>query len=92
MKPGVKKGTIIPFYKGKYMLALYDTEDNLVQVFDNCHQAAKWMDTTYDSMASSIGRVISGYNDYLLNKGKKYKIFAYEVEENEKKELIQDNK
>ena len=76
MPRGKKKGEIAPFYKGKYMLALYDMEDNLIQVFDNCHQAAKWMGTTYDSMVSSIGRVISGYHAYLLNKGKKYKIFT----------------
>ena len=87
MKPGRKEGVYAQYYKGKYILALYNFDDQLVQVFDNCHQLADWLGTTYDSVVSGVGRVLSGYCSYLLNKGNKYKVFAYEVMDDEKKSL-----
>lgn len=50
------------------MLALYDMNDDLVGVFDNCRQLADWMDTTYEAIVSGVGRVISGECAYLLKK------------------------
>ena len=29
------------YYKGKYIIALYDTEDNFIDVFDNVNEMAK---------------------------------------------------
>ena len=67
------------YYKGKYMLALYDVNDNIIQVFDNCHQLANYFDTTYDAIVAGVGRVLSGYCKYLLKKNVRYKIYAIEV-------------
>ena len=81
MKKGRKKGVFAKYYKGKYMLALYDMNDDLVGVFDNCRQLADWMDTTYEAIVSGVGRVISGECAYLLKKRKtKYKVYAMEVD------------
>ena len=71
------------YYKGKYILALYDSDDNLVSTFDNCHELAIWFDTTYDAIVSGVGRVLSGYCKYMLKKSKRYKVYAIEVDLNE---------
>ena len=82
IKPGRKNGVYAKYYKGKYMLALYDMNDDLVDVFDNVHQLADWLGTTYEAIVAAVGRVISGECAYLLKKRKtKYKVYAMEVEQ-----------
>ena len=81
MPSGRRKGDFAKYYKGKYMLAVYDFDDNLIQVFDNCHQLAEWFDTTYEAIVAGVGRVLSGYCKYLLKKGTKYKVYTIDAEE-----------
>ena len=84
MKPGRKKGKYDQYYKGKYILALYDLDDQLIQVFDNVHQLADYFGRNYASVVSGVGRVLSGYFNYMKYDGKKYKVFAYEVDDEKK--------
>lgn len=67
------------YYKGKYILALYDNNDDIVGTFDNCHQLAVFFGSTYDAIACCVGRVISGYCSHLIKDNKKYKVYAIEV-------------
>ena len=81
-KPGRKTGSIAKYYKGKYMLVLYDMNDDFIDVFDNAHQLADWLDTTYESIIAGIGRAISGESAYLMkNRKTKYKVYTVEVDE-----------
>lgn len=81
-KAGRKTGGIAKYYKGKYMLALYNMNDDLIDVFDNCHQLANWLDTTYEAIVAAVGRVISGESAYLMkNRKTKYKVYTVEVDE-----------
>lgn len=84
MKRGRKAGVYNQYYKNKYMLVLYDFDDNLIQIFDNCHQLADYFDTTYDALVAGVGRVINGSSNYLKKGRKKYKLYAIEVDLDEK--------
>lgn len=66
-------------YKGKYFLAVYDLDDNLIDTFDNCHQLASWLHTTVASAACSVGRCLNGHIKSIVCDNKKYKVYAFEV-------------
>ena len=76
---GRKKGSYKPFYKDRYILALYDIEDNLIQVFDNIHQLADWLDSCVKSISCSVSRMLSGGINYMFHKNQKYKVHAIEI-------------
>ena len=68
-------------YMNKYILALYDEDDHIVDVFDNCHQLAEWLNKTVASTMCSVGRCIKGIIEHIICRGEKYKVYAIEVED-----------
>lgn len=61
------------FYKGHYLIALYDREDSCVGVFDNIHDMSYSMERSCNTCSSSLSRFFSGYLNELVFKGKKVK-------------------
>ena len=76
---GRKKGSYKPYYKDKYILALYDVEDNLVDVFDNIHQLSEWLDSCVESVSCSVSRILKGSINYMIYKNQKFKVYAIEI-------------
>lgn len=75
----VKRRAKKKYYKDKYILALYDVEDNLVDVFDNIHQLSDWLECCVESVSSSVSRMLSGGINYMFHKNQRYKVYAIEI-------------
>ena len=67
------------YYKDRFILALYDVEDNLVDVFDNIHQLSDWLECCVESVSSSVSRMLSGGTNYMFHKNQKFKVYAIEI-------------
>lgn len=64
----------IEFYKTKYMIALYDENDNLFNIFDNVYEMAKNLKRTENSLGSSVSR-----NKRIRHKKRWYNIKFIEI-------------
>lgn len=72
------------FYKGKFMIGLYDEEDNFIDVFDNAHTMAKQL----NKKVATIYEYISAEKLHNIKKhqinGKWVQIKLIPIEEKEK--------
>lgn len=59
------------YYKDKYMIALYDMNDNLFVLFDNCHQMSNFLGKTYNDIYRKLSPKY--LNKKLRYKGQWYK-------------------
>ena len=61
-----KRGRIKEFYKNKYCIALYDLNDNLYKVFDNCADMA-------NCLGKSLNTLYTQLNEKRIHKKLRYK-------------------
>lgn len=72
------------FYKSKYMIGLYDEEDNFIDVFDNAHTMAKQLNKTVATIYQYISsEKLHNIKKHQIN-GKWVQIKLIPIEEKEK--------
>ncbi|WP_288910963.1 NUMOD1 domain-containing DNA-binding protein [uncultured Thomasclavelia sp.] len=63
------------------MIAMYDLEDNLITVFENYRECAKYFNTTSDSIHSHISRFSKGILKKKLDKQNKRWVRLFKIKE-----------
>lgn len=72
-----KRNNYKKYYKDKYMIALYDMEDNLYRIFDNGYQLRKFLNKSSNAIYHMLNE--SFINTKLRYKGKWYRKVLIEV-------------
>jgi len=58
------------FYKGRYVIGLYDSDESCITVLDNCDQFADYLETSKKTASSILSRLMSGERTFLIVGGK----------------------
>jgi hypothetical protein len=80
------------FYKGKFLIAIYDDNDNFIDVFDNNVDMAKRLGLPRATVDSALSRVARGDRDGILYKGVHYNIHTIPLTKKEQKEFLEIKK
>ena len=77
----------IRFYKNEYLIAVYDTEDNLVGVCDNVKEFAKMYDKDELIAGNIISRISKGQRQTFYHGDRQLTIFLIPLDPEELQEL-----
>lgn len=80
------------FYKGKFLIAIYDDNDNFIDVFDNNVDMAKKLGLPKATIDSALSRVTRGDRDGICCNGIHYNIHMIPLTEKEQKEFLEIKK
>lgn len=71
------------YEKKKRIFAVYDIEDNIVEVFDTGKECAEWFGIKAGIFHSAFCKLNNGTRDKIKNKNddKWYKVYKYSMEE-----------
>ena len=70
-------------YKDRYLLALYDGDDELVTVLDNSADLARYLGTTPKTASCDLSRAFAGKQRTVKVGGRKCRIYFIDMEEEE---------
>lgn len=70
-------------YKGHYLIALYDREDDLIAVLDNARQMAEWLEMDQERVWTLLWYAWEGTRKYLIHRGRRCYIYFIDMEEEE---------
>lgn len=82
----------VRFYKKEYLIAVYDTQDNLVGVCDNAKEFAQVYQRRYDVAQSIIGKLSKGKRKAFYHGDKKLTLFLIPLDPDEVKELQKEQR
>lgn len=80
------------FYKGKFLIAIYDDNDNFIDVFDNNVDMAKKLGLPKASIDSALSRATRGDRDGIYYNGMHYNIHTIPLTKKEQKEFLEIKK
>lgn len=61
------------------MIAMYDLEDNFINIFDTYKECAKYFETSTRNIASCISRIKSGVKDRIRDKKNERWVRLYKI-------------
>lgn len=77
------------FYKNKYLIAIYDRDDDLVGLFDNVKDFATRYNFKYEYAFQKLRRVIKGKRKKFYYKNTSYTITLIPLDPKEIEELLE---
>ena len=76
------------FYKGKYLIALYDDSDSLITICDNAYDFKEFLDIpTINTSYSMLSKVYLGKINSVNFRGERLKVHFISLSKKEKGEL-----